>query len=308
LRALEKHTEIAHNNGMGANRKYKASVFSLLFSDPDLLRELYGALEGISLPADIPVTINTLQDVLFKDRINDISFAIGDKLVVLIEHQSTINRNIALRLLIYIAKIYEKILEGKNIYASRLIHIPRPEFFVLYNGISPYPDGELLKLSDAFESGLLPEMKKESPALELEVRVININKGRNQEIAGKCKTLGEYSAFIEKVREFKKETNKLGEAVKNAVIYCRDHDILKEFLEKNAKEVLSMLTTEWKWEDALAYRYEEGREEGREEGEARGREEIARNALSQGASLDFVQKITGLDIQTIAGFQMNSDN
>ena len=67
---------------MGANKKYKASVFSLLFSDPDLLRELYGALEGISLPADIPITINTLQDVLFKDRINDISFAIGDKLVV----------------------------------------------------------------------------------------------------------------------------------------------------------------------------------------------------------------------------------
>jgi hypothetical protein len=34
-------------------------------------------------------------------------------------------------------------------------------------------------------------------------------------------------------------------------------------------------------------------------GEARGRAEVARNALAQGASLDFVQKITGLDIQTI---------
>jgi hypothetical protein len=32
---------------MGVNREYKDSVFSWLFSDPDTLRELYGALEGV---------------------------------------------------------------------------------------------------------------------------------------------------------------------------------------------------------------------------------------------------------------------
>ena len=286
---------------MGANTKYKDSVFTFLFSDPDLLRELYGALEGVTLPADLPITINTLRDALFMGLINDISFEIGGKLIVLIEHQSTINPNMALRLLMYIARVYEKIIGDKNIYSSRLLRIPRPEFYVLYNGVSPYPDEELLKLSDAFESGPLPE--KGHPALELEVRVININQGRNREIAEKCKTLGEYSAFIEKVREFEKETGTLEEAVKKAVIYCRDHNILKEFLENNATEVMGMLTMEWNWDDALACRYEEGLEEGMEKGEARGREEgleqVARNALAQGASLDFVQKITGLDIQTI---------
>jgi hypothetical protein len=294
---------------MGANKKYKASVFSFLFSDPDLLRELYCALEGVSLPADIPITINTLTDVLFKDRINDISFAIGDKLVILIEHQSTINPNIAFRLLIYIAKVYEKIIGGKNIYASRLIRIPRPEFFVLYNGVSPYPDEELLKLSSAFESGLLPE--KGHPALDLEVRVININQGRNREIAEKCKTLGEYSAFVEKVREFEKETDNLEEAVKKAVIYCRDHDILKEFLAKNATEVLEMLMTEWNWDDALACRYEEGREEGLEKGREEGREEglekghtekaleIARKMKNAGRSLSEITEFTGLPAETI---------
>jgi hypothetical protein len=41
---------------------------------------------------------------------NDISFEIGDKLVVLIEHQSTINPNMPLRLLLYIGRVYEKIL------------------------------------------------------------------------------------------------------------------------------------------------------------------------------------------------------
>jgi len=285
---------------MGANIKYKDSVFSLLFSDPDLLRELYCALEGVSLPADIPVTINTLQDALFKDRINDISFAIGGKLVILIEHQSTINPNIAFRLLQYIARIYEKIVGDKNIYASRLVRIPRPEFFVLYNGVAPYPDERMLKLSDAFESGLPPDIIKKPAALELEVRVININRGRNKEIAEKCRTLGEYSAFIEKVREFEKETGSLEEAVKKAAIHCRDRDILKEFLEKNATEVLNMLMTEWNWDDALAYRYEEGLVEGeargREEGEARGREEGREESLEE-VALNLVK--LGLPIETV---------
>jgi len=46
---------------MNVNARYKDSVFSLLFSDPDLLRELYCALEDVSLPPDVPVTINTLR-------------------------------------------------------------------------------------------------------------------------------------------------------------------------------------------------------------------------------------------------------
>ena len=125
---------------MSANTKYKDSLFTFLFSKPEVLRELYSALEGINVPTNVPVTINTHQEVLFVERINDISFEIGGKLVVLIEHQSTINPNMALRLLMYIARVYEKIVGDKNIYTTRSITIPRPEFFVLYNGLAPYPN------------------------------------------------------------------------------------------------------------------------------------------------------------------------
>jgi len=289
---------------MGANTKYKDSVFSLLFSDPDLLRELYCALEGVALPPDIPVTINTLQDVFFKDRINDISFEIGGKLVILIEHQSTINPNMAFRLLVYIARVYEKIVDIKKTYKTKPIHLPRPEFFVLYNGVSPCPDDETLRLSKAFERASsigIPD--KEIPSLELVARVININQGRNREIVQRCETLNGYCAFIGKVREYESEGYSLEEAIRKAVKYCRDHDILKEFLEANAKEVMTMLMEEWNWDDALAVRYEEGMEDGlekgREEGMEKGREETARNALSQGLSVDIVQKITGLDMEAI---------
>jgi len=281
---------------MGANTKYKDSVFSFLFSDPDLLRELYCALENVNLAPDVPITINTLRDVLFLNKINDISFEIGGKLVILIEHQSTINPNMALRLLMYIARVYEKIIGDKNIYSSRLVSIPRPEFFVLYNGVAPFPDEQILKLSDAFEktdSLGLPE--KESNSLELTVKVININQGKNEALVKKCKTLAGYSVFIAKVREFEKDCGDKAEAMKRAIRYCSDNDILKEFLEKNGTEVMNMLITEWSMEDALAVRFEEGREERDKE--------IVKNAIAEGLSLEVICAITGLDTETIMTLQ-----
>ena len=130
---------------MEANAKYKDSVFSFLFSNPDTLRELYSAIEGITLPPDTPIDINTLSDIFYMDQINDISFTIDNRLVVLIEHQSTVNRNMPLRLLLYIARVYEKIIDRKKLYQSAIEKIPEPEFIVLYNGRAPYPDHTILK-------------------------------------------------------------------------------------------------------------------------------------------------------------------
>ena len=64
-----------------------------------------------------------------------------------------------------------------------------------------------------------------------------------------------------------------------------------------------MILTEWNMDDALAFAREEGREDGREEGLVKGREEnsieIAKNLLSKGSTVEFVNEITGLDIKTI---------
>ena len=286
---------------MGSNANYKDSVFSFLFSKPDILRELYGAITGIPLPPDIPVTINTLSDVLFMGRVNDISFTIGDVLVILMEHQSTINPNMPLRLLMYIARIYEKIVGDKTIYSGKKLIIPRPEFIVLYNGTAPYPDETTLKLSDSFaDAAALGIRVDHIPELELVVKVYNINEGHNESITLRCQTLNGYRAFIAKVREFEKKLGDKTAAMEQAVRYCRDHDILKEFLEEHATEVMNMLLTEWDWDTAFAVQRMEGREEGLEEGIEKGREEIARNALSKGLPVDMISEITGLDIEAIA--------
>jgi predicted transposase YdaD len=298
---------------MEANVKFKDNMFSKLFSDPDILRELYCALENVSLPLDIPVTINTLNDVLIIDKVNDVSFEIGGKIVVLIEHQSTINLNMPLRLLIYIARIYEKMVKDKKIYAAKKVRLPTPELYVFYNGEAPYPEEVTLKLSDSFEklSALGLGLPEKGFALELEAKVININKGKNMELARKCKTLAGYSVFVDKVREYLKAGMTLEEALKKAFEYCLENDILKEFFEKNATEVMDMLMTEWNMDTALAVRYEEGHEDGwegglekgiekgREEGRKANNEEVARNAIMKGLSIDVIHDITGLDADTI---------
>ena len=137
---------------------------------------------------------------------------------------------------------------------------------VLYNGVEPYPDEQILKLSDSFiRSESLDNLDSPSPSLELEVRVLNINAGRNKAIVKKCKDLADYSVFIAKVREYE-QTMPRKEAIIAAIKYCKAHGILVPFLEKYGTEVLSMLLTEWNTADAIAVARKEGIETGIEQG------------------------------------------
>jgi len=294
---------------MNINKKFKDSVFTALFNDPASLRELYCALGGVPLPQDVPVSINTLENVLYMDLYNDISFEIGGKLVVLIEHQSTINPNMALRLLIYVSKVLEKRVKGRTLYSRKQVSIPWPEFYVLYNGAEPFPDSDTLKLSDLFEKpSELGLPGNALPMLELEVNVININEGRNRDIVininegrnrdivSRCRKLAEYSALIACIRNYVKELGDLEGAVREAVKYCERHGILSGFLEIHGSEVLNMILTEWNTEDAIAFAREEGRTEGHEQGRSEEKLEIARNLKAAGVSADIIHQATGLNI------------
>jgi hypothetical protein len=283
---------------MDANKQVKDTVFRFLFGNEKALRDLYASLTGSKPDDSLPLIINTLDDVLFKARRNDISFTLGDRLVVLIEHQSTINKNMPLRMLLYIARLYEKIVENKTLYKEKLVKIPRPEFIVLYNGIKPYADASTLSLKDAFnEAG---QGKALETDLDLKVKVYNINAGHNPEILKKSQTLGQYSAFIAKIREFMALGGdppkiRLDKALKHAIKWCIENGILVEFLKENASEVTNMLLDEWNWDVAMQVHEEEARETGIEEA----KEEVAHNALSKGLSVDLVHDITGLDTKTI---------
>jgi hypothetical protein len=237
---------------MNANREHKNSVFCSYFDDMDRLKELYAALSGHPIPPEERIEINTLSDALFNERINDLSFTVGNKVVVLVEHQSTINPNMALRLLIYIARVYEKIIDKKAIHTTAKVSIPAPEFYVLYNGVAEYPDEGLIKLSNSYRQ------KQDRPPLELEATVYNINEGRNRKILERSKSLADYSVFIEKVREELRTGKTLDISLKDAVYWCIENGVMPEYLEANGSEVRNMLLSEWNLEDALQVREEDG--------------------------------------------------
>jgi hypothetical protein len=102
------------------------------------------------------------------------------------------------------------------------------------------------------------------------VKVYNINYERNGEMLERCATLKAYSAFVEKVREYRKSTPGKELAFKEAIKYCIEHGILSEFLTRHSTEVFNMLLTEWNTEEWGEVRWEEGRMEGWTEGRTEG--------------------------------------
>jgi hypothetical protein len=231
------------------------------------------------------------------DLCTDISFEIGGKLVVLIEHQSTINENMPLRLLLYICEIYKRLVPQKMLYREKLQPIPSPEFYVIYNGKEKYGDRIVLRLSDAFF------LAQKTPCLELEVPVININKGHNEKLLQRSVALSDYSMFVSLVNEFESNLGSFDAAVDDAIKYCRECGIMGAYLE-NSKEVRRLLITEWNDDEYREVMREEGREEGLLEGREKGREEglleVAHNMKANGLEIEIIAGYTGLSKEIIS--------
>jgi predicted transposase/invertase (TIGR01784 family) len=296
------------------NRKYKNSVFTKLFGTPEKALELYNAISGKNYPPGTKVKIVTLSDALYMEQLNDIAFVIDGKLVVLVEHQSSINENMPLRMLMYMSREYELLTNGRDLYRERKIKIPSPEFVVLYNGEKEMADFVEMKLSDSFE------LAQDFPNLDLVVKVYNINKGRNSEMAARSSSLSGYEEFVAAVRENLKSMS-LKEAVRIAIRSCIGKDMLVEFLTEHGSEVENMLFHEWNLDEALEVRYEEGREEGvaigkeegiaigqtrgvaigREEGKEEGLLQTARNMKAKGFNTAVICEITGLAEAEVEG-------
>jgi predicted transposase/invertase (TIGR01784 family) len=195
-----------------------------------------------------------------------------------------------------------------NIYSTKPVKIPEPLLIVLYNGKEsfPYPDDiGVMKLSDAFISN-------EYGAVEMNVRIININKGHNNSLHEHCAALKGFSELVGKVNENLKSGMSLDKALKDAIEYCINNGFIRDFLESHATEVRNMLYTEFDLtkalqaarEDAWDEAREEGREEGRVEGRQEGRVETARNMLSDNFPIPVISKITGLSEDIIIQLQM----
>ena len=147
---------------------------------------------------------------------NDISFVLDTKLS-LYEHQSTVNRNMPLRDLMYVAKVFEGLVIHRDLYSSKLIQLPSPRFITFYNGLEEQPERREYHHSDAYE------VRDNNPALELIVTQLNINPGYNTELMEQCPTLCQYMRYVEKIRTYEQHMT-LEEAVEKAVDECIRED------------------------------------------------------------------------------------
>ncbi|UTC65522.1 Rpn family recombination-promoting nuclease/putative transposase [Treponema sp. OMZ 788] len=282
-----------------ANRKYKDSVFVDLFAEDENAKEnflsLYNALHGTNLKLSCPVENIRLDNVMYMNIINDVSCLVDNKIIVLAEHQSTINENMPLRFLQYIARLYEKLQAPTDRYLRKLSKIPTPEFYVFYNGTDNYPESTTLKLSDAFikKSNALP--------LELEVKVYNINKNKGAEVLSRCKTLEEYSLFVEEVRVRTQLDRENG--FTNAVKICIEKGILKEYLLRKSREVINMLIAEYDYDTDIAAQRQEslmiGIQQGFADGSYQTKLETARLLKQLGDSTQKIIQVTGLSAMEI---------
>ena len=287
------------------NRNYKDSVFVDLFAHDVTAKEnfisLYNALHGTNLDAKTTdVQPVMLERVLYMKYYNDVAMLIDGKIVILIEHQSTINQNMPFRFLEYIARIYEKITTKDEKFGRKLVKLPVPEFYVFYNGKDDYPTESVMKLSDAFmqlDNELKNQLENENYPLEISVKVININVDKENQILKRCEALKEYSEFIEQVR-FNIE-NAVSEPFTTAIKQAIKKGFLSDYLNRKSTEVQNMLLAEYDYDTDIAVQRKEAFDDGLSQGAQQAKLETAKNALTMNLPVEQVAILTGLSLEEI---------
>lgn len=275
-----------------AKRSIKDQLFRLVFgSDKEALLCLYNAINKTNYKNIEDLQVVTLEGALYISMKNDIAFIIAGT-INLYEHQSTNNPNIPVRMLIYLSQEYQLYLEAleRSMYGTSLVKLPAPRCVVFYNGLDELPDISELRLSDAFA------VEKDDSSVELKVKVININHGRNSELLAACEKLSQYAQCVRIIRDYMSKANgSSGEKISNALDYCIENDILKDILSKHRMEVLGMWLEEFDEE-----KYKRTIEaDARDKGMQQQRELLIRDMLGRGKSPEEIAEFTGIDINEI---------
>lgn len=249
-------------------------MFRAYFKEPKNFMQLCNAVTNLSLKAE-ELRETTVEEILFNNLRNDVSFSAGNHCFVFFEHQSTRNFNMPLRMLFYLSLLYQGQVPGDSIYREKLIKLPAPKFFVFYNGKEPCPEESILKLSDAFSMA--------GGDIELTVKVYNINYNKNFRLISECRPVHDYSVFVDRVETNRARGMNRDEAIIEAIRRCIDNDIMREFLETHRWEVFKMVNLWWNEADArksyIAQGIEQGIEQGTEQGERKNALENVRNLM-----------------------------
>ncbi len=236
-----------------AKRTAKDSVFLDLFQDKKNLLKLYRTLH----PEDTEATENTLDivtidNVLTDNLYNDLGIMVGNnKLLLLLEAQSSWTVNILIRILLYLAQSYHEYFErtSQSLYKSTKVNIPKPELYIIYTG-NQGRKPEIISLSQEFFNGA---------NIDIEVKAKVIYENDTDSI------INQYIIFCKVFDEQRKLYGMTEQTIKETIRICKDRNILKEYLMSREKEVVTIMMslfdneqimkTYWKdMENTLAYK------------------------------------------------------
>ncbi len=211
-------------------RKIKDSVFTNLFQDKKYLLQLYKALH----PEDSNVTEDEISDITIKHVLidgdyNDLGFSVGNRLMVLVESQSTWTYNIIIRALMYLVQTYHDYFKrtNQNLYGSKKVNMPKPELYVIYTGNrKSVPD--TISLSKEFFDG-------EKIFIDADVKVLYQENTKD--------IIGQYIIFTKVYNEQRQLYGATKKAILETIRICKDRNILKEYLESREQEVVDMMMT-----------------------------------------------------------------
>jgi len=277
---------------MPDNPKYKDRLFNFIFGSEEnktWTLSLYNAINGSDYTDPDVIKIATIKEIMYLGMRNDVAFLIFEG-INLYEQQSSFNPNMPVRMLQYAGNLYEKyMIENKlNKFGSKLLKLPSPKLIVFYNGEKETEDDMTLKLSDSF-----PE--NSDPDIEVRVRMLNINYGRNFKLLEACKPLKEYSWLVAEVRK-NKEQDGIESAIDRAVTDMPDDFILKPFLVAHRAEVKGMLVAEYNEAETMELFKEEGRIEGRKEGRIEERRTFLDKLIAHGWTPQEAASFVGLSV------------
>jgi len=265
-------------------RTIKDSVFADLFQDKKYLLQLYKALH----PEDTDVTEDDLNDITIKNVLtdniyNDLGFTVGDKLMILVEAQSSVwTVNIIVRALMYLVQTWHDYFERtkQNLYKSKKVQMPMPEIYVIFTGERKRKPSEI-SLSQEFFDG------KECG---IDVRVKMIYDGKEGDI------INQYVLFTKICNEQMKEHGRTRKAVMEAIRICKDRDVLREYLSNRESEVVSIMMVLYDEEEIMRSYVESERHEAKRDEKI----ETAKRMLNDGAlSMDKVAEFSNLPIEVI---------
>ena len=212
-----------------AKRTAKNSVFLDLFQDKKNLLKLYKTLH----PEDTEATeetldIVTIDNVLTDNLYNDLGIMVGNnRLLLLLEAQSSWTVNILIRILLYLAQSYHEYFErtSQSLYKSKKVKMPKPELYVIYTG-NKGRKPDTISLAQEFFDGA---------DIDIEIKAKVIYESDKDNI------INEYIVFCKVFNEQIKEHGMTKQAVTETIRICKDRNILKQYLSSKEVEVVTIM-------------------------------------------------------------------